>query len=267
MEEHNPETREAPPGEVAGEELKAELLAVPEAPEPPKPVEPLTVEQVLSHALRYVRGKRGGDLLAVILVGSAARRSMTEHSDLDLIAVITGQDEGQEVIRVADRLIEVRYRWQKAVEEELQYVPRLPPLLRKGRVLFEHEGVGMRLLDKAQQRFRQGPPPVKLNEKIRLRADCLHWLGKAEDLIQRPATAQYLLGHFLEELLQTYFHLRGFWLTSPAEMLPFLTARDAKLGEMLDRFMTAPSVPDKLAIGHQLADYVFRDIPSPQRID
>lgn len=262
-----PQPCETPPNLPSLEELQAELLDIPEPPEQPKIPEPPGQEELLAATLRYVRGKRGGDLLAVILVGSGARRALTPHSDLDLIALITGQDEGEETIRVSDRHVEIRYRGYKTVEQEISHAPRLPPLLRKGRVLFEFEAAGTKLVEKANHRFRQGPPPAGLNEKIRLKVDCLHWLGKAEDLLHQPATAQYLLGMFVEDLLQAFFRLRGFWLTSPADMLRFVASRDTGLGELLDRFMTAPTLPDRLSLGRQLANQIFRDVPNPPRVD
>jgi predicted nucleotidyltransferase len=252
------------------EELQAELLDVPDVLEPPKQAEPSShahLEQVLGSVLRYVRGKRGGDLLAAILVGSGARRALTPHSDLDVIVLIKGQDEGQETIRVSDRLVEIRYRGHKAVEQELGQVLRLPPLLRKGRVLFEHEATGTKLLEKAQQRFRSGPPPLSMHDKIRLKAECLHWLGKAEDLSQQPSTAQYLLGIFLESLLEAFLRLRGFWPTAPSDTLRFVMSRDAAAGTLLDRFMTAPTLSDRLALGRDLAGRVFADVPNPPRVD
>ena len=101
---------EAHPNEPNREELNAELREVPEPPEQPPSIEPPGFEQILASALSYIRGKRGGDLVAVILVGSGARRALTPHSDLDLIALVKGQDEGQEIIRVADRFVEIRNR-------------------------------------------------------------------------------------------------------------------------------------------------------------
>ena len=258
---------DAHPSEPSKEELNAELLAVPEPPEQPSPIEPPGIEQVLTSALSHIRGKRGGDLVAVILVGSGARRALTSHSDLDLIALVKGQDEGQEIIRIADRLVDIRYRSHEAVEEELSFAPRLPPLLRKGRVLFEYEGVGTKVLEKAQQLFRHGPPPVGLNERIRLKAACLHWLGKAEDLVDHPANAEYLLGIFLEELLAVFFRLRGFWLTSPADMLRFVSSRDPAMGDLVSRFLTVTTLSERLELGRQLADLLFKDIPNPPRVD
>lgn len=260
-------TAEPRPDLPSREELEAELLDIPEFTEEIKRPDPPGIEQILAHALSYVRGKRGGDLLAVILVGSGSRRSLTPHSDLDLIALITGQDEGHEIVRISDRFIDIRYRSHQAVEEELANAPRLPPLLRKGRVLFEHEAVATKLLEKAHQRFRQGPPPATLNDKIRLKTECLHWLGKAEDLAYQPATAQYLLGVFLEEILKAFFRLRRLWLTAPVDMLRFISSRDRAVGDLLDRFVTAGTLSERLTLGRQLTDLIFKDIPNPPRVD
>ncbi|WP_447986876.1 hypothetical protein [Nitrospira sp. Nam74] len=249
------------------EELEAELLPVPEPPEAILPPQPPGTDRIIAEALTYIRGKRGADLVSIILVGSGARRSLTLHSDLNFIALVKGQDEGEEIVRVADRLIDVRYRSHKAVEQEMPHASRLPPLLRKGRVLFDHDMIGAKLVEKAAQRFRQGPKPASMNERIRLKADCLHRLGKAQDMLHQPATAQYLLGVFLDHLLNAFFRLRGFWLTAPADLLRFTMTRDAAVGELFDRAMTAPTLAERLALGQELSQLIFKDIPNPARVD
>lgn len=249
------------------EELNAELVDVPEPPEQPELAEAPGFDDAVAVALRHIRGKRGGDLVGVILVGSGTRRAVTPHSDVDLIALIKGQAEGHEIVRIADRLADIRYRGHKAVEEELALSPRLPPLLRKGRILFDHEGISAKLIEKANHRFRQGPPPASLNEQIRMKAECLHWLGKAEDLFDRPASAFYLLNVFFDDCLSAFFRLRGFWLTAPADVLRFIASRDPALGELTSRFLSAPNLSERLNFGRQLADLLFKDIPNPARVD
>lgn len=249
------------------EELQAELLEVPEPPEMPAAPEPPGMDQVLDAALRYVKGRRGADLVAVILVGSGARRAWTAHSDIDLLALVKGRPEGDEIVRVANRQVEIKYREYKGVEQDLASVPRLPPLLRKGRVLFDLEGAGAKLTDKANQRFRNGPPQASLNEKIRRKAECFHRIGKVEDLLQQPATAEYLLALFLEDLLEDFFLLRGLWPTAPADTLRFIASRDAAFGNLVDRFLGAPTTAERAAIGRNLALQLFQDIPHPQRVD
>jgi predicted nucleotidyltransferase len=249
------------------EELNAELLDVPEPPEPLPPIDQPGVDRILSVAVSHVRGKRGGDLVAVILVGSGARRALTAHSDLDLIALVKGQDEGLETVRIADRYVEIRYGGQKLVEQELGFSLRLPPLLRKARVLFELEAAGTELIEKAHQRFRQGPPAAGLNERIRLKTDCYHWLGKAEDLRHIPTAAQYILGFFVQDVIQAFFRLRSFWLTAPAETLRFVASRDPVFGESLSLLLSGNSLNERLDAGKAVLTHLFKEVPSPPRID
>lgn len=249
------------------EELNAELLPLPEPPEQPDPITEPGYEELVAVALRHVRGRRGGDLVSVILVGSSVRRAITTHSDIDLVALVKGQADGHEIVRVADRLADIRYRGHRELEEDLAYSPRLPSLLRKARILFDHEGIGAKLLERANQRFRQGPPTLSINEQIRMKAECFHWLGKARDLADKPATSQYLLSLFFDDAVNAFFRLRGFWLTAPVDMLKFLASRDATLGDLAGRFLMATSLPERLNVGRDFADILFKDVPNPARID
>jgi len=249
------------------EELQAELLDVPEPPDQPEPVNEPVFEELVQLALRHAKGRRGGDLVSVILIGSGARRSVTAHSDIDLIALVKGQADAHEIVRVAARLADIRYYGYRELEDELSFSPRLPPLLRKSRILFDHDAIGAKLIDRANQRFRQGPPPSSVNEQIRLKAQCLHWLGKAQDLADKPAAANYLMMLFFDEYMNAFFRLKGLWLTAPADLVRFISSRDQALGELVGRFLTSATLPERLNIGRDLADLLFREVPNPARID
>jgi predicted nucleotidyltransferase len=249
------------------EELNAELLAVPEPPEQPETPTPPGFEDSLEVALRHVKGRRGGDLVGIILVGSGARRAITPHSDIDLIALVKGDTDSHEILRVGERLVDIRYHGYTSVEDELAYSLRLPSLLRKGRVLFDHEGITAQLIEKAHQRFRQGPPPASINEQIRLKASCYHWLGKAKDLTEKPGTAQYLLTLFYEDCILAFFRLRGYWLTAPVDVHRFMVSREPALADLAGQFLNANTLADRLNFGRQFADLLFKDIPNPARID
>jgi predicted nucleotidyltransferase len=255
------------PGLPSSEELNAELLDIPEPPDMPPAVTPPGYDDALAVAVKYVRAKRGGDLVGVILVGSGVRRAVTAHSDIDLIVLVKGPADGQEMIRVADRLVDIRYGEHKTVAEDLDYSPRLAPMLRKGRILYDYEEIAAQLIAKAAQRFRQGPPAASLHERIRLKADCLHWLGKVDDLLEKPSTAQYLLHIFFQECLTAFFRTRGLWLTAPVDTLRFLASRDPALGDLAGQFLSAATLHERLTSGRRFAEALFRDIPLPPRVD
>jgi len=108
---------------------------------------------------------------------------------------------------------------------------------------------------------------LTLHEKIRLRSDALHWLGKAEDHREQPGMAQYLFSIYLDECINAFYYLRGFWLPSAKESLPFIAQRDPALGDLLQQALVAPELPLRLELGRRIAEHLFKEIPSPARID
>lgn len=249
------------------EELNAELLEVPEPPEQPELPPPPGFEANVEVALRHIKGRRGGDLVGVILIGSGARKALTLHSDIDLIALVKGEADSHEILRVGDRLADIRYHGYQSVEEDLAYSLRLPSLLRKGRILYDHDGICVKLTEKIHHRFRQGPPPASINEQIRLKAECYHLLGKAQDLVEKPGTAHYLLTLFYEDCISAFFRLRGFWLVAPVDVHRFMFSREPALADLAGQFLTATTLTERLNFGRQFADLLFKDVPNPARID
>src|SRR5437868_15402970 len=56
---------------------------------PPSPPE---LEQVTAKAVRYIKAKRGGDLAAILLTGSATRQALMPHSDVNLMVLVRGTE-------------------------------------------------------------------------------------------------------------------------------------------------------------------------------
>jgi len=181
--------------------------------------------------------------------------------------LVRGTGGGHELVRVLGRIVEIRYMGLASAEEQVRTSPRLPVILRKARVLFELEAAGSSLLEQARTRFRQGPPPLTLHERIRLRTESLHWLGKAMDHQTYPALARYLLSIYLDECMSAFYQFRGFWPASPTESLRFIGQRDPALGDLFQEALTASDLSAQLDAGRRIADHLFREVPAPARID
>src|SRR5437868_4220139 len=121
--------------------------------------------ELSTKAIRYIKAKRGGDLAAIVLIGSATRQMLMPHSDVNLMVLVRGTEGRHELVRIQDRIVEIRYLGIASAEEQLKASVRLPATLRKARVLFEFEAAGSRYLEQAQTRFRQGTPPLTLHER------------------------------------------------------------------------------------------------------
>jgi predicted nucleotidyltransferase len=258
-----------PPGDRVPEAAGADGLLSPEdlPPSPQPEVSAPPIEDILAKAVRYIKAKRGGDLAAILLTGSAARNALTAHSDVDIVVLVRGPEGGHELVRVLDRIVEIRYLGLESADDQVRTSPRLPIILRKARVLFELDAEGSHLLEQARARFRQGPPPPTIHEKIRLRTESLHWLGKAEDHQSHPALARYLFSIYLDECVSAFYRLRGLWPASPVDSLGFIGQRDRTLGDLFQEALSATDPDAQVAIGRRLADRLFGDVPAPARID
>ena len=73
--------------------------------------------------------------------------------------------------------------------------------------------------------------------------------------------------YFFDDIVTAFFRLRGFWLTAPSDAPKFIASRDAGLGDLAGRFLTAATLPERLNFGRDLADTLFKDVPNPARID
>ena len=253
-------------------ECEKTLILPPYPDREPPPAESRTpalteVEQITAKAVRYIKAKRGGDLAAILLIGSGVRGALLPHSDLNFLVLVKGAESRHELVKILDRLVEIRYLGLASVEDHIKNSLRLPATLRKARVLFDFDGEGSRFLEQGSGRFRQGMPPLTLHEKIRLRTEALHWLGKAEDHVQEPALARYLFSIYLDECIAAFHRLRGFWMTLPTDSLRFITQRDSVLAELFHQALTASDLPCQFELGHRIAEHLFKEIPAPARID
>jgi predicted nucleotidyltransferase len=257
--------------DTGNEEAQSEGEETPSRAEPlpaaPSGAPPTQTDQIIAKAVQHIKAKRGGDLAAIILAGSAARDALTPHSDVDFMVLVKGTESSHELVRILDRIVEIRYQGAAQFEEQVRTSPRLPVILRKARVLFEFDAAGSQLLEQARARFRLGPPPLTIHEKIRIRTETLHWLGKAEDHQAHPALARHLFSIYLDECMNAFYRLRGFWPASPTECLRFIGQRDRALGDLLQEALTTADQTAQLDTGRRIADYLFKEIPAPARID
>jgi len=72
---------------------------------------------------------------------------------------VKGQADGHEIVRVADRLADIRYRGHQELEETSPTRRASRSLLRKARILFDHDSIGTRLIERANPTVPTGAAP------------------------------------------------------------------------------------------------------------
>ncbi|MDR4472723.1 MAG: hypothetical protein MRJ92_08780 [Nitrospira sp.] len=172
--------------------------------------------------------------------------------------LVEGPADAQEMIRVGDRLVDIRYSGTKRRDHLFDPSGTIAP---EGTVLYDHDDIAAQLIAKAAQRFRQGPPAAGIHERIRLKAECLHWLGKVEDLRDRPQQPNISCNCSLKNCVSAFFRLRGLWFTAPVDTLRSrLTTRHQKVAGGFWRRAHDATSPSVAA----LPTPVLPEIPSPR---
>ena len=225
------------------------------------------LNDILPIAIRHVKAKRGGDLLGIIMPTVDPDAQSKRRGKLSLLIIIKGDDWDAEWIRVKRQLIEIAYRGQKGFEEKLQTSMYLPQFLRKARVLFDRDGAASKICDMATKRFRQGPPHPSINEKIHLKAECYHWLGKIQEAANDPGRARSILPAFVDQIVISWFRLRGLWQVSVSDELQFISARDQALGEGLRDIWNEPDITKQVELAQRIASHMLKAVPWPARLD
>ena len=225
------------------------------------------LNEILPIAIRHVKAKRGGDMLGIIMPAVDPDARSRRKGKLSLLVIVKGEERDAQWIRVKRHMIQIFYRGQKEFEEELPTSLSLPPLLRKARVLFERDGVASKICDMTAKRFRQGPPYPSINEKIHLKAECYHWLGKIQEATDHPDRARHILPAFIDQIVVSWFRLRGLWHVSVSEELQFILARDKATGEGLRDIWNENDIRKQIELAQRIAAHVLRDVPWPARID
>ncbi len=222
---------------------------------------------VLPMAIRHVKARRGGDLLGIILPSLDADTRLKRKGKTSLLVIIKGEEGDAQWIRIKQYMIHIFYRGQKGFEGEIQTSFSLPPLLRKARVLFERDGVASKICDMTARRFRQGPPHPSINEKIHLKAECYHWLGKIQGAAGQPDLARYILSAFIDQIVVSWFRLRALWHVSVSEEFQLILARDKALAEGIRDILVERDIQKQIELAQQIAIHVLKEVPWPARID
>ena len=225
------------------------------------------LNNILPIAVQHVKAKRGGDLLGIIMSTAGHNHRSKRKGKIVLLIVIKGEERETYWVRVKRQLIEILYRGHQELNEELQTSLHLPSLLRKARVLYERDGVASKICETTTKRFKQGPPNLSLTEKIGLKAECYHWLGKMQEAMEHPDHLRYIVPAFIDQVIVAWFRLLSLWPVSLSEELQLISSRDQVLGKGLRDIWNEHDPTKQVELAQRIASHVLKDVPWPARLD
>lgn len=184
-------------------------------------------ERVLDDLVRTLRVTYGCH--TVILYGSHVRGADDTASDIDMLGV-TASGGHKHLLRVVEGIIVDAF-----VEPESAFDTIEESSLRfeHGRVLWEENDFGTRLLARVSERAAEGPPPLDVETDRAVRLGLFRTLKRSrhgydddDDLasLQRRASLQ-------GELLADYFKLRGQWYRGVKLAAEWLATHDPRVSE------------------------------------
>jgi len=156
---------------------------------------------MLEDLVQELREKHGCH--TVILYGSRARGDNRENSDIDVFCINDLGDSTTDARLWRGLYLDAWIVPQQAISDPANYLH-----LRDGKILYEENGVGSRLLEWVRKRFEEGREPMSQGKYE-------HYLLWFQKMLKRSSSgdveANYRRHWMLVDLLQVYFEAQGEW--------------------------------------------------------
>ncbi|GGJ63758.1 nucleotidyltransferase domain-containing protein [Deinococcus aquiradiocola] len=196
-------------------------------------------------------------VLGVLWCGSAARGEADRHSDLDFLALVSGETRWRESFAVLGTPAEAFYNPAAQLRHDVRDGDASTLfMLAEGRVMTPHP-VLSELQTAARERLHAGRPPEPLTPFTRHVLVDAVWEARATQ--DTPLHALVALDT-TRRLVRALYAQRGWWDTKPRQWLPDLSGRDPAASDLLSRVLTATRDAERQAALEALAVRVTADL-------
>lgn len=226
-----------------------------------------TLDEVLQRA-----GNLPG-LVALVLVGSAARGELLPHSDIDVMAVIADdagwaapvRDGGRDVFFNAEgRQVELSYttpsRLERRMREEAAEGRRARMDWAEDGVVLEGRGTALDVLQAtALALLADGPRPLTPDERSWEVFDAWNSLKDAVDS-ETDETLTALLGmRGFEQLLRLFLRLSQTWEPRPRMLLSAINDATPSFAQLARGYLEAPDAGGRISSLQRMASWLERE--------
>jgi hypothetical protein len=217
-------------------------------------------EQLIEHVVALLCADFGNDLLGVLATGSRVHGVHGPTSDLDVHVIIAPARrqrrnsilQGVEI----EMFINPPFQIRRYMADERGIDPHMFTF---GRVVYDPHGVVAELQAEARAIWQAGPPALKDAWMPRYFAADL--LRDLEDIATSDAaTANLLIAHIVEQLIQNHCRLSRRWPAKPKRCLSDLASWDAHAAQLARAALTGGPLDARRMALDQLAAYVLAPI-------
>lgn len=212
------------------------------------------------------RYKKTKNILGIFLIGSAARGTFDEYSDIDFLIILAKRGKyrrenfSTETNFDAEILFNTLWEIKRYLKEEKASIYRnTSHMLANGKIIYQISPI-VRRLQRAAQKNMKGKTKCSNDEIVMHKYSLGDFLEDARrDAAHKDAIAFYLDSHFLiQNSIELLFKLNNNFYRKPKEMAGLLRSIDHHFVVLLQSFYKANSLQNKLKKLEQISDLVAK---------
>ncbi|MDP1706534.1 MAG: nucleotidyltransferase domain-containing protein [bacterium] len=209
--------------------------------------------------------KQDGNVLGIMLFGSAARGKFDKHSDIDIYILLKNKGEFSRVnftrdgIQV-DIILETTKEIKSFLEEDAAALKRITSqMIAGGVIIFQKGNIFKKIQSIAKNNLRL-KTKYKDSEILMHKYSIDDFLGEVRrDIEKKDFLAFGLDSHFLmNNIIELFLKIKKEFLRQPNEMAAVLNKLDRKFYRLIESFYKSTSMGKKEKILSELVGYVYK---------
>lgn len=199
------------------------------------------------------RLKKDNELIAILLIGKAAKTAHDNFhilNDIDLLAVY---DDKRKFERQVEKI--------KSVPFDISFVSIYDlihqiddkhtmwlNILMNGTIYYAKNELIYGVIDRAKSIYLEGPKLLTDLGQAHIRFDLTHQLESIQNRMKDHAVVTYLMNTLFNETIKAYYALNNMWIPKPKKMFKDLEIHERDLYHMALNFQVTHAVHNKMEI-------------------
>ncbi|GGH78035.1 putative nucleotidyltransferase [Pullulanibacillus pueri] len=206
------------------------------------------------------------NVIGIIRYGSRKLDDLSPGGDFDIVVISNMRPKGLESIHfdVGDIPIDLSLRRLEDLRRDQPLSPTIDPLLPKGEILFDRQGILNKEMEGIQTRWKMETSAPTEEEMALRKFGHRHVLDKVRHRFEsNPLLCHFLLSEDMYWKVISYFSVRSIPYEGESAALIWLKANDPKIYSLIEHFYALTDLSKKFQLSEQLTDLVLAPIEGP----
>lgn len=211
--------------------------------------------------------KKAPEAVGAILHGSYARGTARADSDMDFLCVLDTTWMDKE-IRIVDGIeVEIQRMPLSNLSDDIEGAQPKPftvASLMDCRILFDSDGQVAKLREKAQERWKKGPPNAPLPEVLFGKSYLRHHLEEIDRLQQSGLKGRIPLEATIYQTflagIRAFFRARNLWLLKISDSLADIENIDPEFAGLVKDYVGTEALDSRIELLKEIVEYAIRPL-------